>query len=310
VCSPIASARDFRRRLAAPLPSVHGPITRLAAPGDHRAPTSARRRESKPPPSSFDVGRPNPLGVARALMARLALGYSHRQAGARGTGGLSSVLDVEKSTVHRAPGIPHDMRALIREMSTTNPLWGAPRIHGELQKLGISVSQSTVAKYMQRHPRPPSHTWRTFLSNHASQIVATDLFVVPTITFRLLFVLVMLAHDSRRIAHVAVTDHPTAAWTAQQHRNAFPENTAPAYLLHYRDCGVCPCRDHHRGHEHPAGSNGTAITVAERLRGARHCDSTTRRPAPSLRARSGITSIGVTHLQARSPFPRRARLHR
>src|SRR3954467_14308772 len=88
-----------------------------------------------------------------------------------------------------------EVRALIRELSTTNPLWGAPRIHGELQKLGISVSQSTVAKYMRRHPRLPSQTWRTFLTNHASQIMAADLFVLPTVTFRLLFVLVILGHD-------------------------------------------------------------------------------------------------------------------
>ncbi len=133
------------------------------------------------------------------------------------------------------PAVPHDARALIREMSMANPLWGAPRIHGELQKLGISVSQSTVAKYMRRHPRPASQTWRTFLTNHASQIVAADLFIVPTVTFRLLFVLVLLGHDRRRIIHVAVAAHPTAAWTAQQFRNAFPENEAPRFLVHDRD---------------------------------------------------------------------------
>jgi putative transposase len=133
------------------------------------------------------------------------------------------------------PAVSPDVRALIREMSVANPLWGAPRIHGELQKLGISVSQSTVAKYVRRHPRPPSQAWRTFLANHASQIMAADLFVVPTVTFRLLFVLVLLAHDRRQIIHVAVTQHPTAAWTAQQLRNAFSENEAPRYLLHDRD---------------------------------------------------------------------------
>jgi transposase InsO family protein len=101
--------------------------------------------------------------------------------------------------------------------------------------LGISVSQSTVAKYMRRHRRPPSQTWRTFLNNHASQIVAADLFVVPTVTFRLLFVLVLLEHERREIVHVAVTDHPTAAWTAQQLRNTFSEIDAPRYLLHDRD---------------------------------------------------------------------------
>jgi transposase InsO family protein len=133
------------------------------------------------------------------------------------------------------PGVPADVRALIRELSAANPLWGAPRIHGELQKLGISVSQSTVAKYMRRHPRPPSQTWRTFLTNHVTQIAAADLFVVPTVTFRLLFVLVIPAHDRRRIVHVAVTDHPGAGWIAQQLRNAFPEDEAPDYLVHDRD---------------------------------------------------------------------------
>ena len=120
-------------------------------------------------------------------------------------------------------------------MATANPLWGAPRIHGELQKLGISVGQATVAKYMPRRDKPPSQPWRTFLANHVSQIVAADFFVVPTVTYRLLFVLVILAHDRRRIVHVAVTDHPTAAWTAQQLRNAFPEDQVPRYPLHDRD---------------------------------------------------------------------------
>ena len=132
------------------------------------------------------------------------------------------------------PAVPPDVRGLIRDMSIANPLWGAPRIHGELLKLGIVVSQATVAKYMRRHPRPPSQTWRTFLTNHASQIMVADLFVVPTDTFRLLFVLIILAHDRRRIVHMAVTEHQTAAWTAQQLRNAFSENEAPRYLLH--DC--------------------------------------------------------------------------
>jgi hypothetical protein len=114
-----------------------------------------------------------------------------------------------------------DVRALIRDMSTANPLWGAPRIHGELLKLGIAVSRSTVANYMRRHLRPSSQTWRTFLTNHASQIVAADLCVMPSVTFRLLFGLIILAHDHRRIVHVAVPEHPTAAWTAQQSRNTF-----------------------------------------------------------------------------------------
>jgi len=147
----------------------------------------------------------------------------------------SAVLDLKSRHRTGRPAVSPDVRALIREMSTANPLWGAPRIHGELLKLGLSVSESTVAKYMRRYPRPPSQTWRTFLTNHASQIMAADLFVVPTVTFRLLFVLVILAHDRRQIVHVAVTAHPTAAWTAQQLRNVFPECEAPRYLLHDRD---------------------------------------------------------------------------
>ena len=106
-------------------------------------------------------------------------------------------------------------------MSHTNPLWGAPRIHGELLKLGITVSQATVAKHMPRHRRPPSHTWKAFLANHVGQIMAADFIVVPTATCRLLFVLVVLAHERRRVIHIAVTDRPTAAWTAQQLREAF-----------------------------------------------------------------------------------------
>lgn len=141
------------------------------------------------------------------------------------------------------PAVSPDVRALIRTMSRANPLWGAPRLHGELLKLGIAVAQSTVAQYMTRYRRPPSQTWRTFLANHASQVMAADFLVVPTATYRLLFVLVILAHDRRRVVHVAVTDHPTSAWTAQQLRNAFPYNAGPAYLVHDRDgafAGLAP----------------------------------------------------------------------
>ena len=120
-------------------------------------------------------------------------------------------------------------------MSGPNPLWGAPRIHGELGKLGIDVSQATVAKYMSRRRRPPSQSWQTFLANHVNQIAAADFFVVPTVTYRLLFVLVILAHRRREVVHVGVTAHPTAAWTAQQLREAFPEDAAPRYLIHDRD---------------------------------------------------------------------------
>jgi transposase InsO family protein len=128
-----------------------------------------------------------------------------------------------------------DIHALIRTMSQANPVWGAPRIHGELLKLGVNVSQATVAKYMACPRRPPSQMWRTCLANHLDQIAAADFFVVPTATCRLLFVLVILAHQRRRVLHVAITDHPTAAWTAQQLREAFPWNETPRYLLRDRD---------------------------------------------------------------------------
>jgi putative transposase len=133
------------------------------------------------------------------------------------------------------PTVPLDVRTLIRTMSHANPLWGAPRIHGELLKLGLEVGQASVAKYMVRRRQPPSQTWRSFLRNHLGQMMAADFFVVPTATCRLLFVLIILAHDRRRIVHVAVTAHPTAAWTAQQLRDAFPWDQAPRFLLHDRD---------------------------------------------------------------------------
>lgn len=133
------------------------------------------------------------------------------------------------------PHVPADLRALIRTMAEANPLWGAPRIHGELLKLGIKVSQATVAKYMPRRRRPPSPTWRALLTTHATQIMAADFLVVPTVTYRLLFVLVIPSHERRRLVHVAVTGHPTAAWTAQQLREALPDNTAPRFLIHDRD---------------------------------------------------------------------------
>ncbi len=133
------------------------------------------------------------------------------------------------------PTVPQELRMLIRTMSAANPLWGAPRIHGELLKLGFTISQTTVATYMPRRRPLPSQTWRTFLSNHVQQLIAADFFVVPTATCRLLFVLVLLAHDRRRVVHVAVTEHPTAAWTVQQFRNAFPWDELPRYLLRDRD---------------------------------------------------------------------------
>jgi len=133
------------------------------------------------------------------------------------------------------PGVSKETRELIRAISRDNALWGAPRIHSELLKLGIQVSQASVAKYMIRHPKPPSQTWRTFLTNHVSQLVSVDFFAVHTVWFEILFVFVVLAHDRRRVVHFNVTAHPTAEWTAQQMMEAFPFDTAPKYLLRDRD---------------------------------------------------------------------------
>ena len=112
---------------------------------------------------------------------------------------------------------------------------GRTRIHGELVKLGIKISEASVAKYMIRTPKPPSQTWRTFLNNHISQLASIDFFTVHTVWFEILFVFIVLAHDRRRIVHFNVTAHPTAQWTAQQMLEAFPFDTAPKYLLRDRD---------------------------------------------------------------------------
>jgi putative transposase len=133
------------------------------------------------------------------------------------------------------PRLAAAVRALIREMARANPLWGAPRIHGELLTLGLDVSERTVSRYRPRAHRPPSQTWRTFLANHAHDLVSLDFFTVPTAMFQVLFVLVVVSHARRRIVHWNVTAHPTAAWTAQQIGEAFPWDTSPRFLLHDRD---------------------------------------------------------------------------
>src|SRR2546429_3777598 len=138
----------------------------------------------------------------------------------------------------RLPGRPEvasNIRDLIRRISQANPLWGAPRIHGGLLKLGIAVAQSTVARYLPRPRKPPSQTWRTFLTNHLAQTAAIDFFTAPTATFRILFVFVVLAHERRRVVHFAVTEHPTQEWTMQQMREAFPWDQAPRFVLRDRD---------------------------------------------------------------------------
>jgi transposase InsO family protein len=133
------------------------------------------------------------------------------------------------------PQIETDLRALIRQMSMENPLWGAPRIHGELLKLGFEVAQSSVAKYMVKRRGPPSQGWRTFLRNHAPDIAAMDLFVVPTIGFDLLYAFVIVRLDRRVLVWINVTTNPTAEWIAGQLTEAFPWDEAPRYLIRDRD---------------------------------------------------------------------------
>jgi len=133
------------------------------------------------------------------------------------------------------PLISREVRDLIPKMCRENPLWGAPRIHGELLKLGFNIAESSVGKYMVRRNKVPSQNWRTFLENHAQQLVSIDFFTVPTIRFQVLYVFLVLAHDRRRILHFNVTAHPTAEWTGQQMREAFPFAQLPRYLLRDRD---------------------------------------------------------------------------
>ncbi len=128
-----------------------------------------------------------------------------------------------------------EVRALIQAMWQANPTWGSPRVVGELRKLGLDVAKLTVETYRVRPRQPPSPAWKTFLHNHVQDLIALDFFVVPTVTHTVLFVLLILAHDRRRVVHFNITEHPTAQWTAQQVVDAFPWDEAPRYLLHDRD---------------------------------------------------------------------------
>jgi putative transposase len=133
------------------------------------------------------------------------------------------------------PGTSREIKELIRKMVEANPLWGSRRIHGELLKLGIDIAERTVARLMPKRKKPPSQTWRAFLDNHLLDLVSIDFLVVPTATFRVLFVLIVLAHHRRRVVHFNVTEHPMALWTAEQMIQAFPEGTAPRFLVRDRD---------------------------------------------------------------------------
>jgi len=146
-----------------------------------------------------------------------------------------SKIFADHSSRSGRPSVKREVRDLIRQMSSANLLWGAPRIHGELLKIGIELSQATVAKYMVRRPGSSSPTWRVFLRNEVAGIAAIDLFVVPSATFRLMFVALILIHDRRKLVHFNVTRNPTSAWLSRQVTEAFPWDMAPRFLLRDRD---------------------------------------------------------------------------
>jgi putative transposase len=133
------------------------------------------------------------------------------------------------------PRVSSEIRTLISNMAAANPFWGAPRVHGELLKLGYEISERTVSRLMPKNDKKPSQTWTTFLRNHVGQMVSIDFFTVATVRLHVLYVFVILAHDRRRVLHFNVTEHPTAVWAAQQIIEAFPEDGAPRYLLRDRD---------------------------------------------------------------------------
>jgi hypothetical protein len=170
---------------------------------------------------------PNLIGLARVVQPDTILRW-HRS-------GFRAYWRWKSCGQPGRPRVSRELRELIRQMSKDNPLWGAPRIHGELLKLGFTIAESTVSKYMVKHRGPPSQTWRTFLRNHADAIAAIDLCVVPTLTFGCLFAFLVVSHGRRRLLWFAVTTHPTAEWLAQQIVEAFPWNTAPRYLIRDND---------------------------------------------------------------------------
>ncbi len=176
-------------------------------------------------------------------------------------------------------------------MATANPLWGAPRIHGEFLKLGIHVAERTVSRLMPKRRPRPSQTWRTFLDNHVRGLVSLDFFTVPTARLRVLFILVVLAHHRRRVVHFNVTEHPTAHWTTQQIVDAFPDDSAPSYLLRDRD-QVYGQRFRHRlkGMGDRRSPQDAPQPVAKSLRGAAHRLGATRVPQPYCRSRRAASA--------------------
>ena len=209
------------------------------------------------------------LYPAVSLVSINLVGPYHRPArNARplASGRFSLLLAWKSRSSGGQPRIDTELRVLIRRISIENPLWGAPRIHAELLKLGFEVAQSSVAKYMVKRREPPSQGWRTFLRNHAPEIAAMDFFVVPTIGFDLLYAFVIVRIDSRDLAWINVTANPTAEWVARQITEAFPWDEAPHYLIRDRDRiygGVVTRRL--RANGHPGQAYRTSLALAERL---------------------------------------------
>src|SRR5271157_4013820 len=170
---------------------------------------------------------PSLLGMAKVVQPETILRW-HRS-------GFKALWRWKSRNRAGRPKVDHELRDLIRRMSGENPLWGAPRIYGELLMLGFDVAQSTVSKYMMRSRRPPSQSWKTFLQNHAEAIAAIDMCVVRTLTFERLFVFVVLGHGRRQLLWFEVTRHPTAEWLARQITEAFPWTSAPTYLVRDND---------------------------------------------------------------------------
>lgn len=170
---------------------------------------------------------PNLLGVVQVVKPETVLRW-HRA-------GFRAFWRWKSRNKAGRPKVDRGLRDLIQRMSRENPLWGAPRIHGELLMLGYEVAQSTVSKYMARGCKPPSQSWKTFLRNHAEAIAAIDMCVVPTVTFDRLFAFLVVGHGRRRLLWIEVTRHPTSEWLARQITEAFPWASAPTYLVRDND---------------------------------------------------------------------------
>src|SRR5262245_4349122 len=195
------------------------------------------------------------------------------------------------------PPVDQQIRTLVREMATANPLWGAPRIHGELRTLGVDVSERTVSRLLKPHTRSSPQTWKTFLRNHLASAASMDFFTVPTLTGRVLFVVIVLSHVRRRIVHFNITAHPTAEWTAQQVIEAFPDDTAARWLHRDRD------RVYGESFRRRVAGMGIAEVVSalaspwQNPYGTRHRLNPSRMPGSRDRAQPGAFAIRPHPLQ-------------